>query len=56
MEQAIEKMRARYRHCEKRAEQLEEQWESGERMNGTVMVTATRSGSTLDASARCRLI
>ena len=27
-----EKLLARYEHCEKRAEQLEEKWENGERM------------------------
>ena len=33
----FEELRARYEHCDERAAQLEEQWENGEAMNGTVI-------------------
>ncbi len=46
---SVEELRARYEHCEKRAEQLEEKWENGERMNGTVIQMMKRYRQLADA-------
>jgi len=46
---SVEELRARYEHCDERGTQLEEQWESGERMNGTVIQMMKRYRQLADA-------